>query len=122
MHEMSIADALLEQVRRHSPDGQRAVVLRVEAGALSSIDPEALQMAWQAVTTETELERCKLELTCLPFSLSCPKCGRVWTADDPFDQCACGNDAISVGSAAGNGDVRLLSMEVEPIEKSFSYM
>lgn len=122
MHEMSLADALLEQVRRHTPNGQHAVLVRVEAGPLQSVDPDAFQMAWQAVTTETELEHCRLDLATLPYSLSCPKCGRRWTASDPFDLCACGNDAISIGTASGGSDLRLISMEVEPVEKTFSYL
>jgi Zn finger protein HypA/HybF involved in hydrogenase expression len=122
MHEMALADALLEQVRRHTPEGQHAVLVRIEAGPLQSIDPEAFKMAWQAVTTETELEGCAMDLASLPYSLSCPKCGRRWTAEDPFDACACGNDAISISGAAGGNELRLISMEVEPLEAANTYL
>ena len=76
MHEMSIADALVTQVRRHTPAGQVARLVRVEAGPLQAVDGDALQMAWQAMTLGTELAACELRLEALPYKLSCPKCGR----------------------------------------------
>jgi hydrogenase nickel insertion protein HypA len=118
MHEMSIAQALVEQVRRHTPQGHHATIVRVEVGPLQGIDPAALQMAWEANTCGTELCGAKLEIAALPYKLTCPRCGRVWTAEDPFDPCACGSDALS----EGGGDLRLMSMEVEPVEANPSYM
>jgi hydrogenase nickel incorporation protein HypA/HybF len=110
MHETSIAQALMDQVRRHTPEGHAVTVVRVEAGPYQAINPQALDWAWQVVTEGTPLERAKLEFRGLPFSMTCASCGRTWTGTDPFEACACGGEARAEGSA----DLRLVSLEVEP--------
>ncbi len=114
MHETSIAQALIEQVRRHTPEGHVATVARVEAGPYQAINPQALDWAWQIVTEGTELASTKLEYRGLPFAMSCPKCGRQWTGADPFELCSCGSEA----AANGSSDLRLVSLEVEPLTES----
>jgi hydrogenase nickel incorporation protein HypA/HybF len=111
MHETSIAQALIEQVRRHTPEGHVATVARVEAGPYQAINPQALEWAWQIITAETELAHTKLEYRGLPFDLSCARCGRKWTGTDPFELCSCGAEA----QAAGSSDLRLVSLEVETL-------
>jgi len=112
MHEVSIANALLAQVRRHTPAGARAIVIRVEAGPRQSIDGQALAWAWEASTLETELAGSRLEFTALPYMLTCRTCEREWTSSDPFETCTCGAAAVSIGSA----QLRLMSLEVESPE------
>ncbi len=112
MHETSIAEALIEQVRRHTPEGHRVALVRVEAGPYQAINPQALEWAWQIVTEGTDLANSILEFRGLSFSLICTQCGRTWTGADPFESCTCGGEARSEGSA----DLRLVSLEVEPIE------
>jgi len=111
MHETSIAQALIEQVRRHTPAGHVAISARVEAGPYQAINPQALEWAWQIVAGETELAHTKLEYRGLPFDLSCISCGRKWTGADPFEPCTCGSEA----RAAGSSDLRLVSLEVETL-------
>jgi hydrogenase nickel incorporation protein HypA/HybF len=111
MHETSIAQALIEQVRRHTPAGHLVAAVRVEAGPYQAINPQALDWAWQIVTDGTDLARTKLEFTALPFALTCVKCGRAWNGADPFEPCACGGEA----RAEGSSDLRLVSLEVEPL-------
>ncbi len=111
MHETSIAQALIDQVRRHTPAGHIATVARVEAGPYQAINPQALEWAWQIVTAETELAQSKLEFRALPFEMSCPGCGRKWAGADPFELCTCGAEA----RAAGLSDLRLVSLEVETL-------
>jgi len=111
MHETSLAQALLEQVRRHTPAGHVATAVRVEAGPYQAINPQALEWAWQIVTAETELAHTKLEYRALAFEMSCAGCGRKWTGADPFELCTCGGEA----RAAGSSDLRLVSLEVETL-------
>ena len=112
MHELSIAQALVEQVRRYTPAGSRATIVRVEAGPFQTVDPEALSMAWQVLAQDTELAGARLEATLLPYQLNCPACRRQWTSTDPFALCTCGAEA----QPSGTSDLRLLSLEVETIE------
>jgi hydrogenase nickel incorporation protein HypA/HybF len=109
MHEMSLAEALLAQVRRHTPADHHATLVRVEAGPYQAINPQALAWAWEALTTDTELVGTRLDFTALPFSLTCVSCNRQWTGIDPFEMCPCGGQAVATGSS----DLRLVSLEVE---------
>jgi hydrogenase nickel incorporation protein HypA/HybF len=110
MHETSIAQALIEQVRRHTPPGHIAAIARVEAGPYQAINPQALDWAWQIVTDGTELAGSKLDFTALPFTLDCPQCHRSWTTTDPLELCSCGTPP----KVSGSSDLRLVSLEVEP--------
>ena len=62
MHEFSIAEALLGRVRMHLPKNSRLKSVTVRVGLLRRIDPDAMQMAWQALTREVALERSQLIL------------------------------------------------------------
>jgi hydrogenase nickel incorporation protein HypA/HybF len=113
MHELSIAEALVDQVRSHIPPGTRLTSAFVEAGALQSIDPECLQTAWDALTASTPLAGAQLRIKLLPWTLICPQCNRNWTCSDPFERCTCGNEANAPTASA---DLSLLSIEVTPVE------
>ena len=112
MHELSIAAALLEQVRRHTPAGQRVTIARIEAGALQGIDPDALQFAWQSLTAGTAEARAQLELKVHSFKVSCRECGRRFESADMFAPCVCG----SVNTAPeGSDELRLIALDVEAL-------
>lgn len=110
MHELSLAEALLHQVRRHMPVGAVLRTVRIEAGPALAIEPMAMRMAWQAVTADSPLSGAALELTVLPWRLHCGDCGRCWTGDDPLADCACGSAATT---PEGDGRLSLLSLEVD---------
>src|ERR1051325_5732811 len=98
MHETSIAHALLEQIRRHTPPGHYAISAHVEAGPYQAINPQALEWAWQVVTQDTELQNAQLQFTALPFDFACPRCGKKWTGLDPLALCPCGSEPRVNGS------------------------
>lgn len=110
MHELSIAQALVEQVRRHTPDGKRLRSAQLRIGAKQGIDPESLKMAWEVTLTGTALAGAVLEIQWLPWQLTCPDCGRRWTGDDVFVACQCG---CATPTADGSGELTLLSLDVE---------
>ena len=111
MHETSIAQSLLEQIRRHTPAGHYAMVARVEAGPYQAVNPQALEWAWQIISEDTELAGMKLEFRGLPFAYACARCGRNWTGNDPLEMCTCGGEP----RVSGSSDLRLVSMEVETL-------
>ncbi len=110
MHELSIADALLEQVRRHSPPGAALQAVRVRVGPMRGIDPEAMQYAWAAATAGAPESAAKLELECLPWALRCPDCGAQFTSADLYAACACGSDTAR---PVGGDELCLVSIEVD---------
>ena len=92
MHEFSIAEALAAQVQHYARPGARVREVEIVVGALRGLEPEALQMSWQAVTMETPLEGSVLAIEQRPWSIACPDCGRTWTSPVPFVACECGNE------------------------------
>ncbi len=109
MHEMSLIESVLETIRRHAPASARVLSVKLEAGALLGVDPQAMQWAWQAATVDGFCHGARLDLTLLPWSLTCDSCGRVWTDPDPYSPCPCGGAALPRGTA----EMRLVSFEID---------
>lgn len=110
MHELSIVDSLVEQVRRHTPEGKRLRGLRLRVGAKQGIDPESLKMAWEITVANTPMAGATMEVEYLPWRLSCPKCQRSWESPEVFVECECG---CATPVAEGSGELTLLSLDVE---------
>ena len=76
MHEMSIAtslaDSLLELARQQH--AARIEAVELEVGALRLVVPEALQMAFTAVTAGTLAEGATLKLLEVPAVAECRQC------------------------------------------------
>jgi Zn finger protein HypA/HybF involved in hydrogenase expression len=110
VHEFSIAEALAAQVEKHARPGARVRVVEIVAGALRGIEPEALQMGWQAVTMDTRMEGSALLIEQRPWSISCPACGRSWSSPVPFVSCECGNDTPE---PHGTDELNLLAITID---------
>ena len=93
MHEMGIANSILEGVARELErrPGSRATKVTVRVGELAGVDPDALSFAFEALTLDTDLAALKLEVEYVPprsrcrdcnneydvrhYELLCPDCG-----------------------------------------------
>ena len=113
MHEFSIAEALLDQVVRYAPRGPRVSGVDIRVGALRGLDPEAMQMSWQAVTIGTPLDGVVLSVDQLPWTITCSDCGRVWASPVPFVSCECGNETPA---PVGGDELEIVSLTVEEEE------
>jgi hydrogenase nickel incorporation protein HypA/HybF len=119
MHEMSIAVALVEQasavVLREG--AARASRLRVVVGALSGVEPYALEAAFPVAAEGTPCEGAALDIVRVPAAVRCPDCGMQGEADFPFLVCpACASPNATVLSGR---ELLLESVEMEsPAEGS----
>lgn len=113
MHEFSIAEAILGQVRRHAPEDALVRDVSIRVGALRGLEPEALQMSWTAVTAGTPLDGATLTIDQRPWTITCSNCGRTWTSPAPFVDCACGN---TTPSPTGGDELELVSITVDQEE------
>ena len=77
MHEMSLVMSLLSIIRQEMEKhgAARLVRVRVRHGALANVVPEALGMAFEVQTVDTDLEGAELELVEEPVRLACGSCG-----------------------------------------------
>lgn len=113
MHEFSIAEALVAQVLKHAPAGAHVREVEIRVGALRGLEPEALDMSWQAVTLGSAIEGATLTVDQRPWSITCSQCGRAWESRVPFVSCECGN---ATPAPVGSDELDLISMTVDEEE------
>ena len=81
MHEMSLVTSLLsiirEETERHAL--HRLLQVRARYGALANIVPEALSVAFEALTVGTDWEGAVLQAEEIPLSLKCSRCGQIFS-------------------------------------------
>ncbi|MGB4673713.1 MAG: hydrogenase maturation nickel metallochaperone HypA [Azovibrio sp.] len=113
MHEMSLAEGILQQVedtaRREGARQVRTVVL--EIGALASIEVEALRFCFDAVTRNSLAAGATLEIQTLPGAGWCLPCGATVPITELYDPCPrCGS--YQVQATAGT-QMRIKEIEIE---------
>ena len=89
MHEMSIAQSLLDvikaEMRKHDATGLKSVLVHI--GQLSAIVPESLSFCFEIMTSGTELEGAKLNMEVIPLTGNCRKCGQLFEIKDYAFEC-----------------------------------
>ena len=91
MHELSICQALIEQVEALAcKEGALQVVqVRVAIGPLSGVEPQLLQQAFQLARAGSVAATASLLVDPLPVRVSCRECGQETGAE--VANLACGN-------------------------------
>ena len=90
MHELSFAQALVENVMKIAEEKKAKKVSRVvvEVGDLLLINPEQLKFCYDALIKNTILEGSELEIVRVEASLVCGSCGRKYS--ELVSLCECG--------------------------------
>ncbi|CAM3724151.1 hydrogenase maturation nickel metallochaperone HypA [Smaragdicoccus niigatensis] len=112
MHELAITESLIDAVCEAAA-GRRVSVVRVEAGALTGVFPDAMEFCFELATEGTLAAGARLELTVTPGAGSCRSCGNDVQFDDFILLCPCGSADVVVRSGR---DIRILSIDVEDRE------
>jgi hydrogenase nickel incorporation protein HypA/HybF len=97
MHEMSIAQSLVDLLREEMDKAGAKTLLsvRLEIGRMSAIVPDALSFGFQVVTTGTDLEGAELIMDMVPLRGHCRECGRDFDIENYAFQCPlCGSSDI----------------------------
>ncbi|WP_298069150.1 hydrogenase maturation nickel metallochaperone HypA [uncultured Mailhella sp.] len=105
MHELSlmagVMDLARQELERHG--ASRLTLMRLRFGELDQVLPDALRMAFAAMTAGTSWEGARLELEEEPLELSCPLCGHRFR---PGARSALYAPCPSCGETTGFGVVR----------------
>ncbi len=113
MHELGIANSVLEAVRaeagRHP--GARPLKVGVRVGALSGVDPDALSFCFESLVRGTELEPLALAIEQIPRRQRCRKCARTFAVED-YDV-GCPHCGASDTQCIGGDELDLAYLEVE---------
>ena len=113
MHEMSIAQGILDIVYQHVAPGDRARVgdVIVRVGRLSGVIPESLEFCFGALVAETDVGRARLAIERVPIVCHCPDCDRRFDAEALIFLCpACGSGRPRLVSGA---DLQVVSIELD---------
>lgn len=97
MHELAIAQSLLDIVRDHVPDGQASLVRRVtvRVGPLAGVVPDSLAFCFEAIIRETPFEPACLEVETVPIRAECRGCSHRFEALEPVFVCpSCGCSGV----------------------------
>lgn len=110
MHELSLAQSLVEAVLRET-EARQVVAVRVTVGGLTHVEPENLKFWYEELTKGSRLAGSALLVDKRPTLVQCRKCGREFAVvANSFVCSACG--VADVRLATGD-EVILESIEVE---------
>lgn len=113
MHELSLAEALIDLVEQESRKlaGARVRTVRLEIGAVAAIEPDAMRFCFDAVARGTSAEGATLDIVTVPGRGRCLDCLReVEVYERPALCPGCGAARVEVTSGGG---MRLKELEVE---------
>jgi hydrogenase nickel incorporation protein HypA/HybF len=113
MHEMGIANSVLEAVRteaRRFP-GKHICKVGVRIGELAGVDPDAMRFCFEALVQGTELEPLALDIDLCPRRHECGSCGRLFVA--PFEDLVCPNCGALHSRFISGDELDLAYLEVE---------
>jgi len=113
MHEMGIANSVLDAIRAESrrfPSGHICKVA-VRIGELAGVDPDAINFAFEALVRGSDLEPLVLEIEYCPRRHLCRGCGNSYTP--PQDDWACPACGREDSQFLGGDELELAYMEVE---------
>jgi len=94
MHELSVAQSILDIVSDHVPEAQRPLVrtVRVKVGVVSGVVPDSLEFCFAAVVAGGPLGSATIEIETVPFVVRCGTCGTESTNDSGIPLCpSCGS-------------------------------
>jgi hydrogenase nickel incorporation protein HypA/HybF len=113
MHELSIADAILDAVRSEvdKHPGAHVTKVGVRIGALSGVEPEALSFGFTALVQGTDLEPLELVIEPVPRRQRCPPCDFTFEVTEDNLVCPrCGNTETQL---AGGDELNMAYLELE---------
>ncbi|MGA2234198.1 MAG: hydrogenase maturation nickel metallochaperone HypA [Terriglobales bacterium] len=113
MHEMGIANSVLEAVRTEMGlhPGTYPCKVGVRIGEMAAIDQDALRFCFEAMIQETDLASLELGIEFCPRRHRCQVCGRDFVVRD-YD-CRCPQCASLETTCISGDELELAYLEVE---------
>jgi len=90
MHELSVAEEIINIASQYIPAGKKSGVLsvKVKIGRLSNILTDSLKFCFDALTTDTQLKGARLIVEEIPVIVKCEDCGNTTEVERLLFQCA----------------------------------
>jgi hydrogenase nickel incorporation protein HypA/HybF len=89
MHELSVAEEIINIANQYIPAGNKSKVLsvKVEIGKLSNILTDSLKFCFDALTSDTNLKGARLVVEEIPVIVRCENCGHITEVEKVLFQC-----------------------------------
>jgi len=113
MHEMSLAEGILQIVEDAAArqDFSRVKEIRLEIGALSGVEVEALNFSLEVVLRNSVAEGARVEMETVPGRGFCLECGETVPIQALYDACPkCGGYQVQT---TGGTEMRVKDLLVE---------
>ncbi len=112
MHEMSLCESILDLLKDQAARDHfsRVKRVRVDVGALSCVEPEALKFGFDVVMKGSLAEGAALEISRPPAEALCLSCLETALVGERFGTCPhCGSEALHV---TGGEELKIRELEV----------
>ena len=118
MHELSVAQSIVEIIEQHVPpsDWERVRAVRLKIGTAAGIVPESLEFSFQAITADTALRHARLNIESIPFRIHCNSCDTTTENDAGWAVCLhCGSADTKIlsGSELDISEIEVTEPELE---------
>jgi|WetSurMetagenome_2_1015567.scaffolds.fasta_scaffold192332_2 hydrogenase nickel incorporation protein HypA/HybF len=113
MHELSIAQSIVEIVGQYVPPAQQEQVrkITVRIGAMAGVVPDSLEFCFSAVIHRTPLAGAVMEIEHVPFTVSCQSCYTTSETEPGLALCPlCGSVDTEVKSGT---ELQVVSIDVD---------
>jgi hydrogenase nickel incorporation protein HypA/HybF len=113
MHELSVAQSIIDIVQQSVPQDELADVriVRVKVGTFSGVVADSLDFCFSAISAETPLAEAHLEFEHIPFVVECRQCRKKFENDIGFVVCPeCGGVDTAVLSGR---ELQVTEIELE---------
>lgn len=120
MHELSIAQGILDVVRDHVTDVQASHVrgVQLRLGRMSGVVPESLEFCFEAIVAGSAFAQARLVIERVPVRGTCRVCAAAFEIPAPVFLCPqCGSGRVWVTSGS---ELEVVQVELvdEPVEAS----
>jgi hydrogenase nickel incorporation protein HypA/HybF len=113
MHELALCESVLDIIESEAKKQHFARVKTVwlEIGALSCVEPEAMQFCFDVVMKKTLVEGASLQINLMPGVAWCRHCQKAVPISQRFEPCPdCGHYQLSIVSG---DEMRIKQLEVD---------
>ncbi len=112
MHELSLAQNIVDIVQEHvPPDRAHAVTsIKLRIGQMSGVVADSLEFCFTAITSATPLSSAKLQIEQIPFTLQCSMCSKKFVSQ--FGEALCPKCGAEKTEVIGGTEMQIVEIEL----------
>jgi len=113
MHELGIAQGILDIIQQYVPQEQASDVqwVRVRVGQMAGVVADSLEFSFQAIVADTPWQAARLAIDKVPAVANCSRCSRKFEIEEVAFLCpACGSTDIRLISGT---DLQVVEIEMD---------